>query len=157
MLWCFKGKIRSYIVLLFMFFIYGTSTAHAQTPDMVRDGVNEFGLSLLLETMAKQQAVGAPRLLNSDIEMVTLQHFGGKNGHIMATNMRMVKIDKNTMLKERLKEAIKASIRLDANELCSSPVHGTLIKEYNVIYRYSYFDKNMNHLYGYDITKNLCK
>ena len=45
---------------------------------------------------------------------------------------------------------------MDANELCSSPLSEALIKGYSVIYKYFYYDKNMNLLYSYDIDKKVC-
>jgi len=124
---------------------------------MIRKGVNDFGLTMVLGSIAANIASSLPKLVNKHTEVMSFEHSANKSSHMMTMLARLVEVDKTKVSKATLQSTIAPSLEMDANQLCSAPVSGTLIKEYNVTYRLQYHDVAMRYLYGYDITQVRCR
>ncbi len=138
------------------FFLAFQANAYEINPD-IKKNIDNFGVPVVLSTIAQNEAKRAPYPLNSDIDLISVQSKNYKNINIISYQMRMKKIEKEKIDDKLLKSSIPNSLKMDANELCSSPLSEALIKGYAVIYRYFYYDKNMNLLYSYDINKKVCE
>lgn len=138
------------------FFFILQANAYEINPDIKRN-IDNFGVPVILSSIAQNEAKRAPYPLNSEVDLISVQSKNHKNINLISYQMRMKKIEKEKTDEKLLKSSIPNSLKMDANELCSSPLSEALIKEYAVIYKYFYYDKNMNLLYSYDIDKKVCE
>jgi hypothetical protein len=132
--------------------------SYADIPDAaeLRKAVASVGLPMLLSAMANQEAENLPRRTNAHTEISTVQHIGKNREHLMYYAMRILTADVRGVSRKKIEEASRLAKGLDTKELCSSPVQGTLIKEYAVIYRFAYHDADMRFIHGFDIDRAAC-
>ena len=143
------------LLIPFQFFLAFQISANEINPEIKRN-IDSFGVPVVLSNIAQNEAKRTPYPLNSDIDLISVQSKNYKNINVISYQMRMKKIEKEKIDGKLLKSSIPNSLKMDANELCSSPLSEALIKGYSVIYKYFYYDKNMNLLYSYDIDKKVC-
>lgn len=122
------------------------------TSDNVRSAVREAGgVDAFLARLAQTIAESAPQRIDADWELIGVFR-SRKNLSFTYRAYRYLRSDIHDVADTRSR-ALASTL----SRLCTSPVSGTLILEYGVLYRYTLVSRQNEHIAQYEISASDCK
>jgi len=154
--WCEMKLAKCYFKIWLVLGICSGSIAEASTAQLTRDNIRLYSLPIYLGAMVEHEAAASPQLINAFTELFSVQMKGYQGKYLVHYQLRITDIDVREGSSMMIERARNASRRVEGNNLCTSPVPATLIKEYNVTYRLTYLDSAYRHIHEFDIDKTTC-
>lgn len=125
--------------------------ARAISPDQVHEAIRSVGgVELFLKKMAGDSAANFPQRIDREFEAVGVVLVGRTLTYTHRTPQH---------LRADIRDIADTRKRMLANtskRLCTSPIAGTLITEYDVEYRYTVLARDNTYVTEYEITKKTC-